>query len=68
MQPNSLLLIDEPEKSLHVEWLEKMLDDYKLMAQKLSCQMLIATHSPVFINGEWDLTTDLYLNAKAQKA
>ncbi len=57
---HSLLLIDEPENSLHVAWLEQMLDDYQSMADKLKCQIIIATHSPAFIDGQWDKTYDLY--------
>ena len=59
-EPGSLLLIDEPENSLHMAWLENMLSDYIEMANKLECQLLIATHSPAFINGHWDLTYDLF--------
>lgn len=58
--PNTLLLIDEPENSLHVEWLEKMLSDYLVMEDALKCQMIIATHSPTFVNGHWDIAYDLF--------
>lgn len=58
--PNTLLLIDEPENSLHVEWLEKMLSDYLVMEGDLKCQMIIATHSPIFVNGHWDIAYDLF--------
>lgn len=57
-----IFLIDEPENSLHMAWLENMLRDYIKMAKSMSCQVLIATHSPAFINGYWDLTYDLYEN------
>lgn len=57
---HSLLLIDEPENSLHVAWVEQMLNDYQVVADKLKCQIIIATHSPSFINGQWDKTYDLY--------
>ncbi len=59
---NALLLIDEPENSLHAAWLTKMLNDYQEMAKKLQCQIIIATHSITFINGEWGMTYDLYEN------
>lgn len=62
LQKNALLLIDEPENSLHAAWLTKMLNDYQEMAEKLKCQIIIATHSITFINGEWDMTYDLYDN------
>ena len=57
---NTLLLVDEPENSMHVEWLQKMLPDYLEMKSNLGCQMIIATHSPTFINGHWDIAYDLY--------
>lgn len=57
---NTLLLVDEPENSMHVEWLQKMLPDYLEMESTLGCQMIIATHSPTFINGHWDIAYDLY--------
>jgi len=58
-KPNTLLLIDEPENSLHVEWLQKMLNDYLVMEGDLGCQMIIATHSVTFINSHWDIAYDL---------
>ena len=58
-EPNTLLLIDEPENSLHVEWLEKMLRDYLVMESDLKCQMIIATHSPIFIGDNWEIAYDL---------
>ena len=59
----SLLLIDEPENSMHVAWVEKMLDDYKMMAARLGCQIVIATHSPTFLDDDWDVCIDLYSNS-----
>lgn len=63
-EPDSLLLIDEPENSLHMAWLENMLSDYIEMTNQLGCQLLVATHSPAFINGHWELTYDLFENNK----
>ena len=57
---NTLLLIDEPENSMHVEWLEKMLSDFFAMGKELKCQMIIATHSPIFIGGNFNVAYDLY--------
>lgn len=59
-EPNTLLLIDEPENSLHVEWLQKMINDYLVMEDALKCQMIIATHSPIFIGDNWNIAYDLY--------
>ncbi|MBQ4407938.1 MAG: AAA family ATPase [Bacteroidales bacterium] len=56
----TVLLIDEPENSMHMAWLDDMLSDYKIMAKNIGCQIIIATHSPAFIKGEWNLTYDLF--------
>lgn len=56
----TILLIDEPENSLHVAWQAKMLDDYISIAENTGCQVVLATHSPTFINGRWEILTDLY--------
>ena len=57
-----LVLIDEPELSLHLSWIRGMLKDYKDIATITDSQYLIATHSAAFISGEWDLTYDLFEN------
>ena len=59
MQEGDILLVDEPENSMHMAWLEDLLDDYIRIAKKSGCQVIIATHSPAFIHGRWDLTYDL---------
>lgn len=56
----TLLLMDEPENSIHVEWLKEMLNDYLEMENTLHCQMLIATHSIPFIDGHWNISYDLF--------
>lgn len=56
----TLLLLDEPENSIHVDWLKEMLNDYLETIKVLKCQMVIATHSIPFINGHWDITYDLF--------
>ncbi len=55
----SLLLIDEPEISLHVAWQISFLDDVLKMAEAADIHVLIATHSPQIINNRWDLTVEL---------
>ena len=58
----SILLVDEPENSLHVAWLDNLLKDYLSIAKTTGCQIIIATHSPAFIHGNWELTYDLCEN------
>lgn len=59
VKAGTLVLIDEPELSLHVVWQKQFLDDlFKIIAlQKIS--IVVATHSPQIINNHWDLTVDL---------
>lgn len=57
---NSILLIDEPENSLHVAWQNHYLDDMELIANRMNIQMLIATHSPQIIGERWGDCYDLY--------
>lgn len=64
---SKILLIDEPENSLHMAWLDNLLADYLKIAKVTGCQMIIATHSPTFIHGFWNLTYDLCENGKIQK-
>ena len=44
MSSDSLVLIDEPELSLHIDWQEELLS--KMMAQLGGRQIIVCTHSP----------------------
>lgn len=46
----AVVMIDEPERSLHPKWQQKMIDLYKIMSKKYGCQFIIATHSPQIIS------------------
>lgn len=56
---NSLVLIDEPEISLHVVWQMAFLEDIKDIINLQKIDVVIATHSPQIINDNWDLTVNL---------
>lgn len=56
---NSLVLIDEPEISLHVVWQKAFLHDIKEIINLQNIDIVIATHSPQIINTRWDLTVNL---------
>lgn len=56
---NSLVLLDEPEISLHVAWQEQFLPDLLAMARLSGFDALVATHSPLIIGDRWDLTVEL---------
>lgn len=53
-----LILIDEPELSLHIEWQESFLD-YLITIQGMNqFQSIVATHSPNIINDHLDLIAE----------
>lgn len=54
-----LLLIDEPEISLHIVWQKKFLDDLLEVLNIIKFQAIIATHSPQIISNHWDIQIDL---------
>lgn len=48
----TVLLMDEPELSLHIEWQEKLIKSIRLLNPK--CQIILTTHSPsIFVSG-WE--------------
>ena len=57
---DSLVLIDEPELSLHVAWQEQFVPDLERMAKLSSFRAILATHSPEIIGDRWDLTVELH--------
>ena len=57
-----ILLIDEPEISLHVIWQEEFMSDIEEIAKVRKQQMIIATHSPQIIGNRWKLCYDLTEN------
>ena len=48
-QSDHLLLIDEPEVSLHAEWCSQIIDNILPICKEKNIQVIIATHSPDFI-------------------
>ena len=60
VKKNSLVLIDEPEISLHVAWQQAFLDDLDRVASLTSLRFIIATHSPQIIGNRWDNAVELY--------
>lgn len=53
LNPNALILIDEPELSLHVSWQKQFIPDLMRIIELNKFDVLLATHSPQLI-GEWD--------------
>jgi predicted ATP-binding protein involved in virulence len=56
---NSLIMIDEPEISLHIAWQEEFLRDLQQIIKLSPFDAVIATHSPQIVNDRWDLTVEL---------
>lgn len=54
-----LILIDEPELSLHISWQNKFIKDLKQVASINDITVIIATHSPDIIDENWDLKVQL---------
>ena len=59
LKSNALILIDEPELSLHVAWQKKFIADLQRIIALNRFDVLLATHSPQLI-GRWtDLVVEL---------
>lgn len=55
----TLVLIDEPEISLHISWQTLFIEDLKSIHEITGTNVLIATHSPDIIGSNWELRNDL---------
>lgn len=55
----ALILVDEPELSLHVAWQKSFILDIQKIQNLKHLRVIIATHSPQIINDKWDLVQDL---------
>jgi ABC-type cobalamin/Fe3+-siderophores transport system ATPase subunit len=58
-KPGTLILLDEPELSLHVSWQLDLIPDLLKIAELTDLHFLVATHSPQVIGERWDLTVEL---------
>lgn len=56
---NTILLIDEPEISLHVAWQNMFMQNLQEIAEKKNLQVIVATHSPQIIGNRWRECFDL---------
>lgn len=56
---NDIVLIDEPELSLHVAWQEAFLQDIQSITKIVEFDTVISTHSPQIVYDRWDLTVRL---------
>lgn len=60
VRPNTLVLIDEPEISLHVAWQKEVLNDLLKILKLQKIAIIVATHSPQIIGEHWDSVVDLW--------
>jgi predicted ATP-binding protein involved in virulence len=67
VEANSLILIDEPEISLHVAWQNRFLSDLDSIIKLNSIHAIVATHSPDIINDRFNDLIDLYDINKGEK-
>jgi energy-coupling factor transporter ATP-binding protein EcfA2 len=55
----TLVLVDEPEISLHVGWQQRFLSDISQIAHVNNLRFILATHSPQIIHKSWSRTVRL---------
>lgn len=58
VQPNSCILIDNPEASLHIVWQEQLLGNLSQIIQLTPLNVIIATHSPYIIDDKINLVSE----------
>lgn len=57
--PGSVVILDEPEISLHVSWQQVLGDYFRDICRVRNIQIIVATHSPQVIHDKWDLAVEL---------
>jgi energy-coupling factor transporter ATP-binding protein EcfA2 len=59
VQAGSVVMIDEPEISLHIGWQKKFIADVLRISALVGFQFVVATHSPQIIDRWWAYATRL---------
>lgn len=54
-----VILLDEPEISLHPVWQEAFVDLLSKVSELKECQIVLATHSPTLVGDRWDDAIEL---------
>lgn len=57
---DSLVLIDEPEMSFHLEWQGLFMENLNKILETRDLQCVICTHSPEMFGYQWDKSVDLF--------
>lgn len=60
VEPGSVVLIDEPEISLHIGWQLSFIGDVQLISGLVGFNFVVATHSPQIINDRWGRAVELH--------
>lgn len=61
VEDEALVLIDEPELSLHLEWQGQFMENLnELVDVRKDLQYVICTHAPEMFGYDWGLSADLY--------
>ena len=66
VKANTLVLIDEPELSLHVTWQKSFLPDLLEIVSATKFDVLLATHSPFIVGDRNDLMTPLLVDSPSE--
>ena len=59
LNEEQLLLVDEPELSLHVSWQQNFMDDLLEVTKVNKTHVILATHSPQIVGNYFNLQIDL---------
>ena len=59
VNPGTLILIDEPEISMHIAWQKEFISDLMEITKLSDLDFILATHSPDIIDDNWNLTVEL---------
>lgn len=62
VKDSSVLMIDEPEISLHVAWQNDFIKNLREIAESKNLQVIVATHSPQIIGSNWEEAFDMTEN------
>ncbi len=66
-EKGGLVLVDEPEISLHIEWQEEYLDCLLSICEMNELQAIVATHSPNIVNGHFELYAERGLQDESER-
>ena len=67
LEDETLVLIDEPELSFHIEWQGQFMANLvEMVAARRDLQFIICTHAPEMFGYDWNVSVDLFEQAQQQ--